>query len=288
MKIVSLFGRRTLEPSWTYTPNANIWRLLPTDSGEFIGEARNQDEKRVSFFALKGDSGAVLWQDLTLDEPWWAGIEDSSDGVVLLHKFASPDMPQHKGIIALDLLNGTYLWENQDLTFWFARAASVFALKPFFEKRLIIELDLRSGQIKREYDQEADLSFVRNGIQHDSINNRGLVFPEILDLESIDSPTVRLLRDKLPMKELIGNVEYLITTSFLAANYHVRSSNSAEQPPLLDNCFKILDIRNGKTVYEEVIARGSRGAVPDCFFLRNGTAYFIKDQKLLTAIRLVE
>jgi len=103
-----------------------------------VGEARDQDQKLVSFFALNAQSGVPLWRDLRLDEPWWAGIEAASDGVVLLHRFATPDMPQHKGILALDLKSGAQLWENRDVTFWFIRDGSVVAHRAVFEKRIVV------------------------------------------------------------------------------------------------------------------------------------------------------
>ncbi len=286
MKIASLLNRRVLRPSWTFTPNGIIWRLLPTESGEFVGEARNQEAKKTSFFALNAITGDVLWQDLKLSEDWWVGIEGVSDGVLLLHRFASPDMPQHKGIVAVGLKSGDVLWENADLAFWQIYEGSILASKTMFEKRNIVELDLKTGNIKREHSGENELAELRNRVLRNLNENQGLTFPEILETDSIESPAIRSLRKDLRANDLLGNVEYLIASGFLLTNFHLRSKHSNGGTLSMDNYLRIYDVKTANIVYDEIIAHRSSAPVPDSFFVRDTTVYFIKDQTTLTAIRL--
>ncbi len=285
MNIASLFNRRTLKPSWTFTSQGSIWRLLPTESGEFVGEARDQDKKQVSFFALDAQSGAPLWRDLRLDEPWWAGIEAASGGVVLLHRFATPDMPQHKGILALDLKSGAQLWENRELTFWFIRDDSVITHRAVFEKRVVVELDLRSGQVKRELDEDAGVTELGGRPGPGFGMDGSPVFPEILSADNTDAATTRLVHRRLPSRGIVGDVEYLVTAGHMVLNYHTISSHSDSDQALLDNHLKVLDAKSSGVVYEDVIAREVRGPVPDSFFLWKNTIYYIKNQHTLTAVK---
>jgi hypothetical protein len=197
-------------------------------------------------------------------------------------------MPQHRGILALDLRTGTQLWENRESTYWFVRDGSVIVHKAAFEKRIVAELDLKTGQVKRELDEMADLALLSDRVKAESGVNAALVFPEVLNPESFDSARMRLIRHELPSEGIHGDVEYVVAAHFVAMNYHVQTQRSTEETVLLDNHFKVIDTRTRRVVYEDTVARDARAAVPDSFFLWNNTAYYIKDQKTLTAVRISE
>lgn len=84
----------------------------------------------------------------------------------------------------------------------------------------------------------------------------------------------------------LGTVEYARVDNLVLMNYHVRSRESSDVGPSLDNYLKIVCLDDQRMVYSDIISHGSRSAVPDSFFVRNGVAYYIKDQKTLFAISL--
>ena len=286
MKILSLFARPSLKPSWTFTPGDPIWRLYPSRSGELVGEARNQESKRVSFFALNGETGLPFWQDRAFDEPWWIGIEDVTEGVLLLHKFASPDMPQHKGIIGVDLRTGQELWSNAEPIYWFAYKGSVYVHKLMFEKILASELDVKTGHTIEDFGEEHEPRLFQIREEAIQANQVGLEFPEIADLEIVDPRIVGIVNKVLPKGGVHGPLEYGQRNAFLLMSFHTPSKESTEEKTLLDNHFVVIDTVSGRTVYRDTVVRNSPAVVPDSFFIRNGTAFYIKDQKTLTAIRL--
>lgn len=281
-----MVSRNSLKTIWTFTTSGRIWRLLPAESGEFVGEARDEDKKQVSFFALHGDSGTPLWQNLVLNEQWWIGIEDVSNGVLLLHGFATPDLPGHLGIIAIDLSTGKELWTNRDLTFWFVYSNSILTHKSLFEKRLFFELDLRSGDTIREYDQDSETVLLQMRSEAIHRNRSALEFPESVDLGGIELHLARVMRRKVPADILNGRVELLQFGNYLMLNYHILSRESSKDASLLDNHFKIIDLKKESVVFSDILSRHSKAAVPDSFFLKGNVVYFIKDQKTLTAVRL--
>ena len=286
MKIFSLFSRPSLKPSWAFTPRGTIWRLFAATSGELIIEARDQDAKRTAFLALDGDTGIPCWQDLVLDEPWWIGIEDVSGGVLLLHKFASPDMPQHQGIIAIELRTGKVLWSNNELIYWFAHENSVFAHRMMFDKRIVSELDLQTGQSIREFGEDFESSLFQRREEAAQANQNRLQFPEMAEFEDVDPRISGIMKREIPTAEIQGNIEYAVINNVVLVNYYVPSRESGDEGPSLDNHFKILDIDNKRVLFSDTIFHNARAAVPDSFFVRNGMVYYIKDQKTLTAIRL--
>lgn len=253
-----------------------------------MGEARDKDAKRVSFFAIDGSTGVPLWQNLGFEEPWWIGIEDVTDEVLLLHKFASPDMPQHRGIIALELKTGKRLWSNDEATFWFSHKTSVYVHRLLFEKRVASELDAKSGAVTKEFSEDGEPSLYR--IREEAIrsNQDGLQFPEVVDPTLNVSEYAAVLKRELPAKGLLGAVELAVAGHFTVFNYHTVALEAGEEGTLVDSRLKIIDDRTGNAVYSDTLSRNSVGPVPDSFFIRNRTLFYIKDQKTLVAVQLTD
>jgi len=286
LKIFSLLRGPSLKPAWTFSPAGAIWRLVPSQTGELIIEAREQDTKRATFHALDATSGVAYWQDLMLDEPWWIGIEDVAKGTLLVHKFASPDMPQHLGIIALELRTGMRLWSNDELTYWFSSDDSVFAHRMMFDKRVASELDLHTGHVMKEIGEDFEFGLFQNREEAVQENQKGLQFPEVLDFERSDPIILRVAKKGLHSHQVQGAVEFARFENVVIVSFHTLSGEKSEERTLLDNYLKIMDIENGGLLFSDIISHTVQSAVPDSFFVRNNMLYFIKNQKTLTAIRL--
>src|SRR5258707_14789953 len=99
--------------AWQYTTKGNLWRLFPSASGHIVLEDRNVERKEVSFACLDHQTGKVFWADVQFQERWWISIDSICSGVLFLHEYASPDMPDHKKIYAVDLSSGVLIWSNQ-------------------------------------------------------------------------------------------------------------------------------------------------------------------------------
>ena len=103
---------------YTYTNKRQIWRLLPTSKDKLIIEDRDTQSKEVFFNCVNIISGKKVFSNLQLDEKFWIGIEAISEGIIIFHKFAKPDMPGHSSIIAFDIDTQSILWQNDELTFF--------------------------------------------------------------------------------------------------------------------------------------------------------------------------
>src|ERR1043165_73152 len=162
-----LFGSKNkLRPAWNFVANGVIWRLLISQNGYLVGEDRNKESKMVTFFCIHLESGEVLWQGKLFDEDWWMGLEARHNDIVFMHEFATPDLPEHKKIPAVDMMTGRPLWTNEQSKFLFAHEDRVYTVKDGFETRTFIELDLRTGKEMREVDT-AVVNELRNSARPD-------------------------------------------------------------------------------------------------------------------------
>ena len=154
--MVNLFHRNTLQVKWQYSNSDIIWKLSYAELGFLIGESRNLETKRASFLCLDASTGKIFWDNVSLEEPWWVGIEGVEHNVVFFHRYAQPELPEHKFIEAHDCRTGKLLWMNTDLIFWFALEDKVYANKNFFEKRVTYCLDAMTGSVLGECSDVAE------------------------------------------------------------------------------------------------------------------------------------
>ncbi|MCX6142431.1 MAG: DUF4905 domain-containing protein [Ignavibacteriales bacterium] len=274
-----------LSPEWTYSAGSIIWRMVLCDHGTLVGECRDPEQKVASFFSLDLSTGKALWGDLRLDEQWWVGIEAVQKNVVLLHAFAKPDMPEHKGIRAFDSTSGVQLWRNDDVAYWFGYEDRVIAYRDLFERRVGYELDLQSGVLLKTHDGSLEElhQLRRRAVEEQSIPE--VTLPEVFVEEKADPMLVALVGKETKGKELSGRVEFVRQNDILLFNFHVQSRHNTSDPKL-ENNLVVYRLPNGKRIFADVIGRNLTGYVPDSFFVRGPFVLFIKEQRTLTAVRL--
>jgi outer membrane protein assembly factor BamB len=287
MKLFSLFKDRKIKPAWQYETDGQLWRMLFSDSGRIVGEDRDEEKKEVTFFCLDEVSGKVLWNHVSLSEHWWIGIETLYDGIVYLHEYVKPDLPQHKGIIALEIESGTILWRNDELLPLFVAHDNFYAAKETFEKRVYYELNTRTGEIQREFsqsDENPDPSRREKGI-----GNQDIVFPEVIDNGIEDANRLwETIRSHCDVKKVVGNIECIQREDLLFFNYHERVSNLSADPPILKNIFKVVDTKWNQVVYSEPLNERVLAPAPDSFFLKGLQLFYVKNKNRLVVIPLTE
>jgi hypothetical protein len=286
MNLFSFFRSERLDTDWKYGANGFIWRLLFTERGRVVGECRNQDKKTASFFCLDEVSGKPLWEDLTLGEPWWVGIEAVLNDTVLLHTFASPDMPEHRGIRAYDTETGGLRWRNDDATFWFGCGDRVFAYRDLFEKRVGYEIGLQAGELRATYDES--LQELR-ALRRETVGSQStseVTLPEIMTDNALDPSMLALVNRTVKGKQITGNVEYIKQNDVLAFNYHVLARASAVQSQSYENHLFVFRLPQCTCAFSDIIGRDLKAYVPDSFFIRRSRLFFVKDRHTLTALRL--
>jgi len=210
-------------------------------------------------------------------------METIHRGVLILHGFAQPDLPEHKGLTAVDLDSGTILWHSDGLTFWFIDGDTVYGYRPTAERRIACALSLRTGAVEKEFREDIDALF---GLQSRSIPEAAaLVFPRIFGEEPLEGPHRDLIEKKLRRDRTEGNVEFVDHHGFLIVSHHERESVEPGSG-VLRNLLDVVRVEDGRTVYSDTMSRGRSSPVPDSFFLHDGFVYYVKDQSILIAVNL--
>jgi hypothetical protein len=143
-------GSRNGRDLWDFAASGIIWKVLPCSGRLIVGEERDPVKKTVSLFCVALDDGSVRWKGMKLGENWWTGIETIHRGVIIVHDYPVPSMPEHRNIIAIDASRGERIWENRDLAFAFASGGTICGSRELFDRRVFYEVDLATGAVGRE------------------------------------------------------------------------------------------------------------------------------------------
>ena len=215
MPFFPLLRKRRLASSWQFTTKGVIWRICPGPGRMLIGEERDLESKSTSFFCIDA-SGTALWKERSFGETWWTGIEALHGGVLFLHGYATPDLPTHLGITAVDCVGGQQLWNVPDALFIGARAERVYAWRAGAGAGRMLELACRSGELLSERAQsEPDLPEAVEGLHIQS--------PDPLPQSGAEAVALRKLLERTTPRgsEPVGT-EYCVYGTFVVFSYALR------------------------------------------------------------------
>jgi hypothetical protein len=287
MRVFSLFKNGKIKPAWQFEAAGQLWRILFSGSGRILGEDRDEGKKEVTFFCLDEANGEVLWKAVSFEERWWIGIEAFYDGIVYLHEYIKPDLPQHKKIIAVDLESGKLLWRNDELEPLFVTGGKFVAVRSSFEKRVLYELNPTTGEIEREFSE--DNEHFDTARERLSTSQRDFVFPETFDSEVKHENELKAsIQTHCDFRKLVGNIEYIHQAGLLFFNYHERTGSSSADQPTLNNVFKVVNTKKNRVVHSEVLNENASAPTPNSFLLKGTQLFYTKDKKRLVAFHLDE
>jgi hypothetical protein len=146
MNLLSAFRRNVLRPLWEFSARGVLWQVHAGSDLFLVGEDRNLEKKEVSFFCLDARDGRVVWRDLVLEERWWMGVEALHAAWVVFHRFASPDLPGHRGVTVVHLGSGEVLWSRQDVRFRSCAGGTLRGTLEALDGEQVLELNLQDGR----------------------------------------------------------------------------------------------------------------------------------------------
>ncbi len=244
--MVALFSRR-LRPAWEFTPGLPVWRLHPPVNGRIIGEVRDPEAKRATFFALNAATGACLWRDRELHDSWWVAIERVAGDMLVLHGFQAPDYPVRRGVTVVNMLTGAVVWSDAEWT----------------------------GD---------ETALANAGVVLSGAGSAGeAIFPITHDPHDAESARNAALA-KWPIDVVVGPMETAGNGDHTVVAAHVKSDRSNDAS--LKHLLKIHDTQTGKTLYEDTLFAAAKGIAPDAFFIHEDMLFYIRERATLCAVKL--
>ena len=283
MLISDSYRKELLIPAWRFEASGVIWRLLPAGRDRIVGEERDLVKKSVKFFCLEESTGAIAWKERSYGENWWTGMEAVEDGVLYLHGFATPSLPVHRGIVAVDVVTGTRLWEEKNFRFLRARGPKLLIEAADQSGSRILEMDSRSGRILEQSQSGGRVQDYSSEQRPDA----GVMSPLPLQFLQVISPAM--------MTAIEGQTgpqtrppEALLAGGFLAISFHDAPGRESRTENLVNLFLLVIELASGKEVYRDRLVAGVPDSALPTFFVRNHILYYVQDRTKLLAVRLPE
>ena len=273
-----------IKRKYTHDNKRPIWRILPTETGKLIVEEREKDDKQVYFNCLNIESGKKIFKNFQLEEKFWIGIEAVYNDVIYFHKFVKPDMPQHIGIIAMNLNEQKILWENFKSSFLFIWKEKVYCFQQMFEGRKYFSLDYESGELIEDFGEDAEKINEEKKELDGSNPFSDYLFP-ISYNSNIDAPAnLKEIFQKLRNDHTFsGNIEFVQKNNLLLFNFNIVNSEGN-----LSNKFKALDLSSGKYIFEETLIKETKTFVPDSFFVKDDLLFLLFGKNRLSVYSIMD
>lgn len=269
-----------ISEAYKFNAGRQIWRLMVSDTDRLLIESREMNSKEVFFDCLDIHSGDKIFSDLQLEEKHWLGIEAVYKDVIIFHKYAKPDMPGHKEMIAFDINTRKILWTNDEYVFLFVHDEKVYTFRQGFDSREFVALNYRSGEIEIQLgDKYDEINRLREKTDNEKYNSN-YVFPEIFR-EDDDSGAVEVIRGQIKDLEIVGDVEYNIIANLVLINFHPRVIAES-----LANRFLAVDSVTGKVLRSEILNANVNAYVPNSYFIYKNKILMIKEKNELLAFNL--
>ena len=273
-----------IKKKYTHDNGLPIWRILPTETGKLIIEEREKDNKQVYFNCLNIESGKKIFKNFQLEEKFWIGIEAVYNDVIYFHKFVKPDMPQHTGIIALDLNEKKILWENFNNSFLFIWKEKVYCYQQMFEGKKYFSLDYKSGNLLEDFENNAEkINKIKKELD-ESNAYANYLFPNSYNSNIAVDANLKEVFQKLRNDfTFSGNIEYVQKNNLLLFNFHIVNSEGN-----LSNQFKALDLSSGKYIFDETLIKETRVFAPDSFFVKDDLLFLLFGKDRLSVYSIID
>jgi hypothetical protein len=242
-----------------------IWATLAVPEKDIlIIEVRDDIKFEVQFSAFDFRNNQFLWEGITLKESWWIGLTAANDSTVLLHTYTNKGNPDHKNLIALNILTGTVRWEIEEFSFFDWDDSEIVG--HLTQDELVrATINIKSGELNEKpwmaktiAERTEPIRPVRyfEGTQH--------------------FETVKKFMESRTNYHPTKGIEYLEWKDWIMISLYTDEEGS------LANYLLALD-KDGEVLLEVKLGEKLPGLGTDTFFMLSGCLFLIKNKKELVA-----
>lgn len=259
-----------LEFNFSHRFDGVIWNMIAgAENDPLVIEARNTATRQVSFSALHLPSGAFLWRDRSLDEPWWINLTLINHGILIFTIYLDTNNPDKKGILAYNATDLSLIWWNNDFS---VSSLTPSALKGYSQKFGMKELAVEIGTGKETATQPGEPVLepymLRKPVQY-------------VEGSEYFETVKRFLSNQLNLN-VVSALEYLETTENMVISCYIADAGGRD----LAN-FLIVFSKSGKCLLKDEISSQVKGIGFDTFFVLRNNLIFIKNKNELISYRIL-
>nr|BCX01072.1 MAG: hypothetical protein KatS3mg041_1118 [Bacteroidota bacterium] len=249
---------------WSFDSGARLWRIWFNEPF-LVAEVRDPREGQARIVALELDTGRVRWSWHNPEEPWWIGLEAVDQGLALVHGFADPRLPEHRGLIALDLATGQERWRSVEdsFLFWHPEGLCVYRRQGYTLRYAL--LDPWAGTLRRALGSDRTIvEALRRQIDPEA-PYRETRFPQPASRAPV------ALSAEADHLEALSSDPWWIGAAFRTGE---------------GTWLEVWHLHKGRRYWEDRISGEGARPEPEPFFLRRNRLYYARNRRELISLRL--
>jgi hypothetical protein len=270
-----------LKKSFSFSDKKQIWRLLIDNNDKLFIETRDIEKKEVFFHCFDLVKGKKIIKNFQMEEKYWIGIETIKDNIILFHKFIKTDMPEHKQIIAVDIIERKTIWQNLDYSFLTILENKIYAFKQLFEGREFFALDFSTGEVIEELGRDVNVMNEIVNKARDEEDFSEYKYPETLT-DFLDDNSKSIIKKETDGLDIIGDIEVLKIKDLLMFNYHSKVEGN-----WINNNFAAYRFDKNKKLISATINKNLNAYVPDSFFIYKNLVILLKNKNEIEVYKIV-
>jgi hypothetical protein len=266
------FVKDRCRPAWTYSSRGVLWHLQTGSPRFLVGEDRVLETKDVSYFCLDRQTGTPRWERFVPPGGWWSGIETVVGEIVVLHGFASPDMPFHRGLTAVHLASGSVVWSQPSHRLLRVESGVLVVVKDGPEGAIVERLAV-------------DTETVPGGAGPAS--EPSAILPRIfVETEIEEAGLLAAIRAAIPESVSPSSVFIARSGEHCVLAYGEQLARDREDKPAVRLSVVVLGGPRRSRLFSDVMSETAGAMTPEPFFLQQQILYFVKERSTLVAVPL--
>lgn len=206
-------------------------------------------------------------------------MEAVVSGVVLFHGFASPDLPLHSGLTAVNLVSGSVVWTRPAVRFLRVEAGAVLIVREGPGGGVAERLELETGAVLEE-----GMSVGRSAGVTDDLP---MELPRpLVEAEVADPGLLAALRRAVPEAAWRGSVLLGYGGGSCVVSFCEPLSPGSGGEVAFRSTLVVLGGPRWEEVFSDVIQPAAVAVTPEPFFCQNGVLYFVRERSTLVAVPL--
>lgn len=227
-----------------------IWKILVNEENGLMAiESRNSEVKKVAFTVLTLENGCIHFKEESYEEPWNLNLAYAGKENLVLTAYDNSNSPESKGIISVNIKDGSVLWQRYNL-----------ALQAAYESGLQV-YDSRINP--RNY------SWI-NHLTAETLSEPGINFQGTGTLLIAQLMENFILPDFIEAGQLQGEFSVLNFKGLNFVSFHEQIENYMQQ--------RLIVYQNDSILLDDILISGIQKLQPEAFFIQNDHLFYIRNK----------
>lgn len=228
-----------------------IWKIkVREELGLLAIESRNSDLKQVSFTVLNFINGNVHFKEITYSEKWNLNLAFIGKKNLIINSYANADSPESKGILSVNLADGSVIWETFNISLNLAQDSGLQVYDPRFQPRKYSWIDhITANPLDVQLQEQTPESTI--------------LFPE--------TDNSFCLPSFINHGQIVEDISVLSFSKKIFVSFHEVNDGFFQQ--------KLIVYQEDMVILDEILISGIQKLQPEAFFIQKNHLLYIRDKQ---------